>query len=315
MVSKKKPSSFALSFMPFQSATTSSRPSWHTRDVSDLLALRTGDGGIWELRGEIVALSNGRRLARLVGVEEVIPAGRVQRIEAPDDSRTPLTGPVAAGGKKGGGMVVGGGIVSRRVVWYVGENGERMRDWRYRPTAPVRKVFPVIGPAVGVEVGLNDGGDLVVRRKLRGGVGGEKAVVGPVVVEKGGPMRSAGLGKGWISAGWGYVGRQAVQKGSVGNKTPMRPGVVEQYSWAGGKEGGACSWVRVGTCPSWYGGGQCMMSLRGVRVKGGRQKLDGRVREWLSEVGRSKKLRLEDADKPAEPKLLTRKRKKFFGIL
>lgn len=58
-----------------------------------------------------------------------------------------------------------------------------------------------------------------------------------------------------------------------------------------------------------------MMSLRGVRVKGGRGKLEGKVRGWLTDVGRGKKLRVEDADRPVETKKGSQKRKKFLGIL
>lgn len=163
------------------------------------------------------------------------------------------------------------------------------------------------------DVGVDEAGRLVVAR-VRGKEGVGEAAPGALrVVVEGGMERVA---RGWVSAGWSFVGRSAAQKGGTGGKTPMRPGVVEEYSWVGGSGGGAGSWVRIGRCPSWYGGGQCMMNLRSVRVSGGRKGLDEEMRRWMAEEGRGRPLAADDfgkaldAQKAGEP----RRRKKFLGI-
>lgn len=269
---------------------------WTLRDLRTLVLGRSSDGGIWECRGTVVALGNGRVLAGVVGVEEVVLASPVRAIgqrewwslfNKKDPGLQPL---VLPGGEESVGrgsistpLTHSGEMVTRSSLFYtLPDNGERMDVFRYRPTAPPRRVRPILSPVRRVTVGVDAEGRLVMER------GGAKTVI------EEGPKEVGERGKGGMAAGWSYVGRARVPKKGVKGKVPTtggveRPGSLERFGYVLGKGrgvGGVFTWSRVGRCPSWYGGGMCVTYLEGVRVGGGLRNIDGKIRTWMGAVGR-----------------------------
>jgi hypothetical protein len=279
---------------------------WSTRDLSDLVSARSGGGGVWEYSGELVALGSGRVLACVRGIEEIVRETPVQRVGQGSELNEVKARPLQGSPQREvyPAITHASRIVTRKTLFYVDPiSGEKMDIFRFRPTAPPRPVFPIVTPAALLQLALDARSQLVL---LRG-----SSVVDPRLVVQGPPLRPF---SGVLSAAWTYVGRSAAQ---VSAKTPNKPGVVEEYHLVAGKDGGASTWVRYGKCPSWYSGGQCMMSLRSVRVKDGRRGLDQRLRSWLAAVDRQKPLRAQDAVKtnPERPQAGLAPRAKFLGIL
>lgn len=316
-----------LDIFPRQLSAASTMDPWTRRDVSDFIRARSADGGVWEYTGSLVALATGRVLAHVSGVEEVSAHNRGSLRRLPRrkhgggaDARAALAGSPSR--PKPASVTHAARIVTRKALFYtVPESGARMNVFRFRPTAPPRPVFPIVTAAVAQDVMLDEMGQLVVVRARPEAEAGADAVgtsETPRLTVKSPPLRLSGKKKkgGMLSAAWTYVGRGTVQKGNPkDNKTPNRPGVVEEYHWVGGRDGGAATWVRIGRCPSWYGGGQCMMNLRSVRVKGGRRGLDGKIKEWLRTVDRGRPLRLQDAEPiPEASREPKKRRKRILGI-
>jgi hypothetical protein len=279
---------------------------WSVRDLSDLVSARSGGGGVWEYSGELVALGSGRVLAGIRGIEEIVQDSPVQRV-APESELNelkvrPLSGSPPRATHPA--LTHASRLVTRKTLFYVDPlSGDKMDVFRFRPTAPPRPVFPILSPAAMLQFALDAKSQLVLLRGLTG--------ADPRLVVPGPPIRPFGA---VLSAAWTYVGRSAAQTSA---KTPNKPGVVEEYHLVAGKDGGAATWVRYGKCPSWYSGGQCIMSLRSVRVKDGRQGLDKRLQSWLTTVDRQKPLCAQDAVRaPSErPQQGLTRRAKFLGIL
>jgi hypothetical protein len=276
------------------------------RDLSDLVSARSGGGGVWEYSGELVALGSGRVLAGIRGIEEIVQESPVRRVAPGSELNQRKVQPLAGSPLRTTypALTHASRLVTRKTLFYVDPlSGEKMDVFRFRPTAPPRAVFPILTPAAMLQFALDARSQLVL---LRGASGADPRLVVP-----GPPLRPFGA---VLSAAWTYVGRSAAQTSA---KTPNKPGVVEEYHLVAGKDGGAATWVRYGKCPSWYSGGHCMMSLRSVRVKDGRQGLDKRLQSWLASVDRRKPLCSRDAMR--EPSERSQpdptRRAKFLGIL
>jgi hypothetical protein len=297
---------------------------WTASDVCEFVDARAGGGGVWEYSGELVSMANGRVLAGISGVEEVVSARPLRAIPKPPAPDTdiatatrhskPAALPGAAPRPLPGSphrivdaaLTHSARIITRKTIFYTDPNtGAKLDTFRYRPTAPPRAVYPIVSPATALDVALDTEMRLVLTRAappkpvqapttVAAIAAAAAAVASARLTVTAPPLRPI---PGLLSANWTYVGVNVAARGDMSNKTPNRPGVIEEYSYTAGRKGGAACWVRVGKCPSWYGGGQCMMSVRSMRVKGGREGLDNRLRQWLTSVGRSVPLTLEDATK------------------
>jgi hypothetical protein len=308
---------------------------WTVKDVSDLVAARAGGGGVWEYSGELISTANGRVLARISDVEEVVIASPLRALPKPSvagpknpaalDRAKPRALPGSPHRVSAAALTHAARIVTRKTIFYTDPaTGARLDVFRYRPTAPPRAVYPIVAPAAALDVALDAESRLVLTRAARplsapppttpAAAAAAAAVAAAArVTVTAPPLRPM---RDVLSAAWTYVGVNTAARADKSSKTPNRPGVIEEYSYAAGRAGGTGSWVRVGKCPSWYGGGQCVMSLRSVRVKGGRAGLDIRLRRWLAAVNRSIPLTIEDAAKDA-PGLTASppRRRKFLGLI
>lgn len=242
---------------------------WTTSTAREFVEARSRSGGTWALRGELIALGTGRVLANLEGIEEI-------RVSMPWSA------------KKEQAMVLSGGagtrishaaaVLSRTSLFYTDPHGNRLKKFRFRPTTPAREVTPVLTPVKEMQIALDTSGALVLDKS------GARVVLPP-------PERA----RGFLAASWAYVGRR-IGKGSA----PRRPAVVETYNYALDNQGGLLTWTRVGTCPPWYGSGQCLTHLHGTRVKGGWAKIDTRLKAWLRDVGRPNPLSSTDFSRQSD---------------
>lgn len=289
---------------------------WRARDLSDYLSAKTQDGGVWELSGELVAMGTGRTLAKVQGVEEVVCAKNVHRHSAKYDQETSTSLALPGSPKTPPKVPIlhSAQIVSRKTLFYVDPlSGEQMAVFRYRPTAPPRPVSPILVPPVKVVLGVTADSQLLVARASPGSEKETRASLKQAILRSVVTMPPLRPFQGILSIRWTFIGRGVAH--STSSKTPNRPGVVEEYHYVLGKQGGAGSWVRVGRCPSWYGSGQCMMNIRSVRVKGGLNGLDKNVKTWMKEINRFKTLRAEDADSAVvHADNLPSRRSRLFGI-
>lgn len=285
---------------------------WRPRDLKDYVAARTVDGGIWELSGELIAMGTGRVLAKVRGVEEVVCASNVRRVAGVNDQNSSFNLPGSPSAPAAPRLTHSAQIVSRKTLFYVDpSSGERMTVFRYRPTAPPRPVFPILSPPARIDVAIDVDSRLVISRPVPSADKQKhspplRASLRSVIGEP--PLRPF---RGMLSMCWTFIGRGAAHATSA--KTPNKPGVIEEYHYMLGQHGGVGSWVRLGRCPSWYSGGQCMMKLRSVRIKGGAKGLNENLQSWLAKFDRSKALRADDADLhvPQHNSAVTRPPKRF----
>lgn len=229
---------------------------WRTSDVRTLSNARTGT---WSINGTLTALATGRAIAQVQGVERVSLISRFGVVPQTSTSQSLLSTQTNT-------SLTHAAMLKIKSYLFYTRDGELLREFRYRPTTRARRVGHVIGAGGKVEMGVDENGKMVVRRG--DGRGGEVRVGG-------GGM----WGGGRLRTGWTYVGRG--EKGKVG--------VVERREFSVARNGdGEWSWVRVGKCPSWYGGGNCMMTLRGRKL-GWSEKIGAGVERWIKEVESGKK--------------------------
>lgn len=258
-----------------------------------------------------MALGSGRVLAKMFGVEEIVVDVPLRDVEpdaeinrAPPDltpgSVPPKLDPFQERAKRNR-VTHAARILSRKTLFYADPTtGKKMDVFRFRPTAPSRPVFPILGNATAVDIALDDHGQMLM---IRPGVSSA-----PRVVVRDPPMRPL---RDLVSAMWTHVARS---HDPAHSKTPNKPGTVEKYHLVASKEGGEQSYLRYGKCPSWYSGGQCLLSLRSVRVSGGKEALSPALKKALADVKRDGELtkkNLVDPVRPAAPKQV---RKRFLGI-
>lgn len=212
--------------------------------------------GVWRFEGNLIALGTGRVLADIVGVDEAVLVS--------DESKS----------KSKSGAGAGVRMLTRAAFFYMEPGTERrMRTFRFRPTTPPRSVTPAVTRPSKLLVVHGDDGTLSLSRG--------RAQVPVPAPAAGGPLRAA----------FAYVARPMKKS----KQAPARPGAVESFDWLMEKRP-AMSWTRVSRCPSWYGGGMCLTRVAGTRVDGGWDKLEGRLRTWLGEVGRRRALEPSDAE-------------------
>lgn len=284
-------------------------PGWRPEDVRDLVSARSGGGGVWACSGTLIALGNGRVLAHVDGIEEVILEKRFRQTSDAESTQSVMHLTSSTGGPRRApnALTHAATLLVRSSLFYTGLSSphKRMTEFRYRPTTPARRVDPVLSPASKVVVARDDSGGLVLTRKRAG-----QPDVATVVDAA--PRRV----RGRLAAAWTFVGRRAAQKKS-GMTTPA---VVERCDYTVDRGGGTWAWARVGRCPAWYGRGQCVTYLSARRLDGGWREVDERVKEWMRVEGREalNKGDLEEgagSESVAEVGKEERKpRRKFLGI-
>lgn len=242
---------------------------WTPALVRKFMGGRAGDGGVWSMRGGVIALGNGRRLADIVGVEEVLVSHSLVALQPSQTSPLAASEPVNNAPETHGAE-----LISRTSLFYV-EPGtrRRMRSFRFRPTTRARAVPPVLAPPSRLALALDAAGGLLLQR-------------GPARVRLAQREQYPHL-----RVAWSYIGRQQSAKPKA---VPTRPAVVETYDYNVDRRAASLSWSRVGRCPSWYGPGQCLTYLHGTRVRGGWRALDVAVKSWLAEVGLRAPLSIAD---------------------
>lgn len=279
-------------------------PGWRPHDVRDLVDARSGGGGVWECSGTLIALGNGRVLAHVEGVEEVLLEKRFQNTTDAESQQSVMHLTASTGGprRSPNPLTHAATLLVRSSLFYTSLSHplKRMTEFRYRPTTPARRVDPVLSPAARVVVARDDAGGLVLTRKRHG-----HPDVATVVDTA--PRRV----RGQLAAGWTYVGRRAAQK----NTGLTTPAVVERCDYTVAKDGGTWAWARVGRCPAWYGRGQCVTYLSARRLDGGWKDVEDRVKQWMKLEGRERPLNLEDIEEDVgSDKAEGKPRRKLFGL-
>lgn len=271
-------------------------PEWRPQDVSDLAVARSSGSGLWFVSGTLVALGNGRQLARISGVEEVILERHLSKTPPSQTSITRLTSSTPELRRALGAVTHSASLIVRSSLFYTkfAAPSERLREFRYRPTTPVRKVDAILVPAARVVMSRDDMGRLVLSRK-RGG-----REVTTMVQDA--PERKDGK----LETGWTFVGKRMTKQGAVAGVA-----VVERYDYQVGRKGGNWRWIRVGKCPAWYGQGQCAMFLNGRKLRRW-EPLDKNVKKWMEEEGRRTGLGVDDVEEGNDAQ--EKPRRKFLGI-
>lgn len=302
---------------------------WSVRDVKDFVEARSSGAGLWQLQGSLIALSTGRRLASITGVEEVRLCESVRRHKnrnprkSSASSATRVALPLEDGGDadatpKDDRVTHTARMLVRDSLFFTTERGGLMREFRLRPTIAPRRVSHVLPGPSGVRVERRaDGSVRLSRRDGRwpsgagatdaagvaaddeaaadgengsAGAQGGRPVVHTLLQEA--PRRVDVGMRSMLSGAWGFVGRR-VKSGAV-----SLPGVVEHCDFVLGRHHGVWNWSRVGRCPSWYGRGQCVMYLSARKVSGW-SGLDEGVRAFMGETGRAR-LRASDMEGEGE---------------
>lgn len=285
-------------------------PGWRPDDVRDLVSARSGGGGVWECNGTLIALGNGRVLAQVEGIEEVLLEKRFQNTSEAESKQSVMHLTSSTGGPRRtpNALTHAATLLVRSSLFYTGLSPphKRMTEFRYRPTTPARRVDPVLSPAARVVVARDDAEGLVLTRKRAG-----HPDVATVVDTA--PRRV----RGQLAAAWTYVGRRAAQK--KGGLTT--PAVVERCDYTVTKGGGTWAWTRVGRCPAWYGRGQCVTYLSARRLDGGWRDVDDRVKEWMRVEGRDSALSRDDIEEAVAAEVVAeagkeeqKPRRKILGL-
>lgn len=271
-------------------------PGWNPRDVQDLITGRTtSPSATWVLQGHITALSTGRQLAEIKGVEEVVLEKTFRKHKQPIQPPQPL--PLTTGVKppSHAPLTHSATLVIRDTLFYLAD-GKRMTQFRFRPTSVARPVSPILARAGRVKVSRSEDGNMVLQTRN----------ISTTVEEP--PERLKGL----LRTSWSFVGRRVKAANGISN-----PGVLERCEFVLGNGLGVWNWSGVGRCPSWYGRGQCVTYLSAKRVDW--KDVSDDVRGWMRSVGRER-LKIEDADASEKAEAEEReqeakaKRKKVFGI-
>ncbi|CDF37517.1 unnamed protein product [Chondrus crispus] len=282
-------------------------PGWRPEDVRDLVSARSGGGGVWECSGTLIALGNGRELAHVEGIEEVLLEKRFQNTTDAESKQSVIHLTSSTGGRlrAPNALTHAATLLVRSSLFYTGlvAPHKKMNEFRYRPTTPARRVDAILSPPARVVVARDDAGGLVLTRKRAG-----HPDVATVIDTA--PRRV----RRQLAAAWTYVGRRAAQK----NTGLTTPAVVERCDYTVTKEGGTWAWTRVGRCPAWYGRGQCVTYLSARRLDGGWRDVDDRVKEWMRVEGRTGPFCQDDVEAAAVTNLVEsaekKTRRKFLGL-
>lgn len=262
---------------------------WSVRDVNEIVESRGRGGGVWHLKGSVIALATGRVLANINGVEEVRISQPLRRqpkahgkngkevMETEVKTKTlPLSPDATAGELKTAPHITHSAeLLVRNSLFFTTEAGALMREFRLRPTTVARKVGPVLSQATRVSIRRRSDGTVSMMRASQAG--------GSVVetdMQRGASGIPTADPRDMLCASWRFIGRRV----SSGGSTSL-PGVVERCDYVVGRRQGVWHWSGVGRCPSWYGRGQCVTYLEGRKVPTWRL-LDDRVRAFLAEAGR-----------------------------
>lgn len=272
-------------------------PEWRPQDVGDLAVARSSGNGLWFVSGTLVALGNGRQLARISGVEEVILERQLSETPASQTAVTRLTSSTSELRQALGTITHSASLIVRSSLFFTkfAAPSERLREFRYRPTTPVRKVDAILVPAARVVMSRDDMGRLVLSRKR----GGREVTT---MVEDA-PQRKGGR----LDTGWTFVGKRMTKQGTVAGVA-----VVERYDYQVGRKGGNWRWTRVGKCPAWYGQGQCAMFLNGRKLQRW-ETLNKNVSKWMKEEGKRTGLGVNDVEEGGDEEQ-EKPRRKFLGI-
>lgn len=269
---------------------------WRPQDVNDLAVARSCGKGLWSISGTLIALGNGRQLARISGIEEVILERPLYKEPPSQNAVTRLTSSTSEQSQALRTITHSVSLIVRSSLFYTKlcAPHERMREFRYRPTTPVRRVDPVLVPASRVLISRDDVGRMVLSRHRNGSEA-------TITIEDAPERRD-----GKLITGWTFVGKRLTKQGSVAGVA-----VVERYDYQVGKRGGNWRWTRVGKCPAWYGQGQCAMFLNGRKLREW-EPMDKNVKKWMTDEGRRKGLHVREVEKPTEAQEAPRRR--FLGI-
>ena len=226
-------------------------PGWDARSVRRFLQQRVGGQGrvrAWYSHGEVVNLGNGAVVANVEGLEFVALA-------SDSGSRTLEL--------EDAGQLMGTLLARKILVFRDRTNGEYMSQFRMSPQSPAHAVDPMLMHYQKLDFFLM--GSLL---KICVQLNAERAVrtFCHIIPFRTFSPRFTSMSRFW-DGDLGPIRDSPNEKKKTSKSTMARRGFWERYEWFKPMLGaGTSTWIRVGTCPSWYGPGKCAYSVQSRSV-------------------------------------------------